>query len=117
MRVAAALACGLLLAASPASAQDYPTRTIRVLVSSAPGGLLDLLPRILGQKITESAGQALIIENKTGGNGAAAGAELAKAAPDGYTLMGAFHGVNAILPHMTSLPFDRARISHQSCIS
>jgi len=45
MKVAAALACGLFLAAAPASAQDYPPRTIRVLVSSAPGGLLDLLPR------------------------------------------------------------------------
>ena len=93
-------------AAIPASAQNYPTRPIKVLVSTAPGGLLDLLPRVLGQKITEATGQPVIIENKTGGNGAVAGAEFAKSAPDGYTLMGAFHGVNAILPHMTTLTFD-----------
>ena len=93
-------------AASPATAQNYPSRTIKVLISTAPGGLLDILPRILGQKITETTGQAVVIENKTGGNGAVAGAEFAKSTPDGYTLMGAFHGVNAILPHMTNLPFD-----------
>jgi tripartite-type tricarboxylate transporter receptor subunit TctC len=93
-------------AVSPATAQNYPTRTIKVLISTAPGGLLDILPRILGQKISETTGQAVVIENKTGGNGAVAGAEFAKSAPDGYTLMGAFHGVNAILPHMTNLPFD-----------
>ena len=95
---------------SPAQAQAYPSRTIKVLVSTAPGGLLDILPRILGQKITETTGQAVVIENKTGGNGAVAGAEAAKSAPDGYTLMMGFHGVNAMLPHMTSkLTFDPAK--------
>ncbi len=96
----------LFPAVQSATAQDYPTRTIRILISTAPGGLLDILPRILGQRITETTGQAVVIENKTGGNGAVAGAEFAKSAPDGYTLMGAFHGVNSILPHMTKLPFD-----------
>ena len=82
----------------------------RFLVSTAPGGLLDILSRILGQKITETTGQAVVIENKTGGNGAVAGGDTAKAPPDGYTLLMGFHGVNAMLPHMTSkLTFDPTR--------
>jgi tripartite-type tricarboxylate transporter receptor subunit TctC len=105
-RVAAILACALGSTAS-AQTQNYPSRTIKVMVSTAPGGLLDILPRILGQKITEATGQAVVIENKTGGNGAVAGGEVAKSTPDGYTLMMGFHGVNAMLPHMTSkLTFD-----------
>jgi tripartite-type tricarboxylate transporter receptor subunit TctC len=101
-----------LSAVAPASglAQDYPSRTIRILVSTAPGGLLDILPRILGPKITEATGQAVVVENRLGGNGAVAGAEAAKATPDGYTLMMGFHGVNAMLPHMTNnLAFDPTR--------
>ena len=82
--------------------QDYPSRTIKILVSTAPGGLIDILPRILGQKVTETTGQPVIVENRPGGNGAVAGAEAAKSPPDGYTLMMGFHGVNAMLPHMTS---------------
>jgi tripartite-type tricarboxylate transporter receptor subunit TctC len=104
--VAATLAC---VSATPvlAQAQTYPSRTIKILVSTAPGGLLDILSRILGQKITETTGQAVVIENKTGGNGAVAGGDTAKAPPDGYTLLMGFHGVNAMLPHMTSkLTFD-----------
>src|SRR5262249_31738421 len=101
--VAVAALCALSAAAPVcANAQDYPTRTIRILVSTAPGGILDLLPRILGPKITELTGQPVIVENRIGGNGAIAGAEVAKAAPDGYTLLMGFHGVNAMLPHMTA---------------
>jgi tripartite-type tricarboxylate transporter receptor subunit TctC len=106
MKLLAAVACGLLLAA-PAGAQDYPTKAIKILVSTAPGGLLDILPRILGQKITETTGQPVVVENRLGGNGAVAGEAAAKSPPDGYTLMAGFHGVNAMLPHMTSkLAFD-----------
>jgi tripartite-type tricarboxylate transporter receptor subunit TctC len=91
----------------PAFGQDYPTRTIRILVSTAPGGLLDILPRLLGPKITEATGQPVVVENRLGGNGSVAGEATAKAPPDGYTLMMGFHGVNAMLPHMTSkLAFD-----------
>jgi tripartite-type tricarboxylate transporter receptor subunit TctC len=107
MKLVTALAFALALATAPAGAQDYPSRTIKILVNTAPGGLLDLLPRVLGQKITESTGQPVVIENRLGGNGAVAGEALAKSTPDGYTLMMGFHGVNAMLPHMTSkLAFD-----------
>ena len=107
MKLLTAIACALALATAPAGAQDYPSRTIKILVNTAPGGLLDLLPRVLGQKITEHTGQPVVIENRLGGNGAVAGEALTKSTPDGYTLMMGFHGVNAMLPHMTSkLAFD-----------
>ena len=107
MKLATAFALALALATVPAGAQNYPSRTIKVLVSTAPGGLLDILPRLLGQKITEDTGQAVVVENRLGGNGSVAGEAAAKSPPDGYTLMMGFHGVNAMLPHMTSkLPFD-----------
>ncbi len=83
------------------------SRTIRILVPNAPGGLVDILPRVLGQKITETTKQAVVVENRIGGNGAVAGAEVARSAPDGYTLLMSFHALNAMLPHMTSkLTFD-----------
>jgi tripartite-type tricarboxylate transporter receptor subunit TctC len=108
MAVIIALVVGF--AAHSALGQDYPTRTIRIFVSTAPGGLLDLLPRILGPKITELTGQPVVVESRMGGNGAVAGEATAKSPPDGYTLMMGFHGVNAMLPHMTSkLAFDPTR--------
>jgi tripartite-type tricarboxylate transporter receptor subunit TctC len=91
-----------------AAGEAYPARAIKILVSTAPGGLLDILPRIFGQKITEATGQpVVVVENRLGGNGAVAGEAAAKSPPDGYTLMMGFHGVNAMLPHLTSrLAFD-----------
>jgi tripartite-type tricarboxylate transporter receptor subunit TctC len=108
---AAALLAGIAaVAAGSAVGQDYPSRTIRILVSTAPGGLLDILPRILGQKITEATGQPVVVENRLGGNGAVAGDAVARAPADGYTLMMGFHGINAMLPHMTGkLAFDPAK--------
>jgi tripartite-type tricarboxylate transporter receptor subunit TctC len=67
---------------------------------------MDVLPRILGHKITEQTKQPVLIESRLGGNGSLAGAEVARAKPDGYTLMMGFHGVYAMLPHMTKLTFD-----------
>src|SRR5262245_37411840 len=93
--VAVVLLAVLGLAAAPGGAQDYPARTIKILVSTAPGALLDILPRILGQKITESTGQPVVVENRLGGNGAVAGEAAANSPPDGYTLIMGFHGLNA----------------------
>ena len=66
-RASAALVAVILFGTVPAArlaaAQDYPSRTIKILVSTAPGGLLDILPRILGQKITEMTGQPVVVEN------------------------------------------------------
>jgi tripartite-type tricarboxylate transporter receptor subunit TctC len=105
--VAAVLVLGMALATIPAIGEEYPSRTIRILVPQAPGGLVDLLPRILAKKIMENAKQAVVVENRVGGNGVVAGADVARSAPDGYTLLMSFHALNAMLPHMTDrLSFD-----------
>jgi len=103
---AAATAAVPVGARSSALADNYPARAVRIVVPQAPGGLVDVLPRILAQKITEATKQPVVVENRVGGNGATAGAEVAKAPPDGYTLMMSFHALNAMLPHMTKLAFD-----------
>jgi tripartite-type tricarboxylate transporter receptor subunit TctC len=64
--VAATLAIALGPAAPPASSQDYPLRPIKIIVPVAPGGLVDILPRIFSQKITESTSQPVIVENHPG---------------------------------------------------
>ena len=91
----ATLALSLGLAAATASAQGaagYPARPIKIVVPFAPGGTTDALARLLGQRLTQSWGQPVVVENKAGA-GATLGADLvAKSAPDGYTLlMGATH--------------------------
>jgi tripartite-type tricarboxylate transporter receptor subunit TctC len=109
--IATALIIGLAGAvAVPASSEEYPSRTIKIVISQPPGGLMDILPRILGQKITETTRQAVVIENRLGGNGTVAGADVARSTPDGYILMMGFHGLNAMLPHMTKLPFDPSKV-------
>jgi tripartite-type tricarboxylate transporter receptor subunit TctC len=104
--LAAIMPAALIAARSPALAQDYPAHAIKIIVPQAPGGLVDILPRILAQKITEITKQPVVVENRVGGNGATAGTEVARAQADGYTLMMSFHALNAMLPHMTKLAFD-----------
>jgi tripartite-type tricarboxylate transporter receptor subunit TctC len=101
------LAGVLNLAQGSASSEEYPSRPIKILVPQAPGALVDTLPRVLGQKLTEATKQPILVENRMGGNGAIAGAEVTSSAPDGYTLLSSFHALHAMLPHMTSkLRFD-----------
>ena len=87
---------------------------------TAPGGMADLLARTLGQKLTEAGGQPVVVENRTGAAGVVAADAVAKAPPDGYTLMLGFHGVLSILPHLTKLPYDPAKdlipVSHLALI-
>src|SRR5512144_2973266 len=95
-----------LVAAAAASAQDYPTRTIRVIVPFSPGGAVDGPMRLIAQELAKRLGQAVIVENKPGA-GATIGTEVvAKAAPDGYTLLLASQ-TNAISATLYSrLAFD-----------
>ncbi len=79
-------------AASIAHAQAYPTRPIKIEVPFAPGGSQDVIIRLVSQKVAGSLGQPLVVENKAGAGGAIAAETVAKAAPDGYTLLMASGG-------------------------
>ena len=89
-----------------AHAQNYPNRSIRVIVPFAAGGAVDVLARLMGGKLTEQVGQPVIIENRPGAGGTLGADAVAKAAPDGYTILQNTSG-GAIAPALyKSLPFD-----------
>ena len=98
-----ALACMAL----PASAQPYPNKPVRLIVTFAAGGGTDLAARAVAPKLSEALGQPVVIENRAGANGAVGAEATAKAAPDGYTLMVGAAGTLAVAPHLNSkMPFD-----------
>lgn len=102
----AAFAAFAMLFATAAFAQ-YPTRSIRILVTIPPGGAPDIAARLVAQKLTESLGHPVVVENRTGANGNVAGEVVAKATPDGYTLLLAADSLIAINPHLYSkMAFD-----------
>jgi tripartite-type tricarboxylate transporter receptor subunit TctC len=99
-------AIALLASALPASAQNYPSRSIAVVVPFPAGGSADTLARLIGQMLSERLGQAVIVENKPGAGGNLGTDAVAKAAPDGYTLLLTPSSI-AIAPALyTKLPFD-----------
>lgn len=85
----AGLVAGLLVAifSSLGSAQTWPARPVRIIVPFAPGGGVDTVSRLLAQKLTEQTGGAFVVENRAGGGGLVGADLVAKAAPDGYTLL------------------------------
>ncbi|TYO62007.1 tripartite tricarboxylate transporter substrate binding protein [Bradyrhizobium hipponense] len=85
--LAAAIACLTLAAAETASAEAWPTRAIRIVVSTPPGGITDAFARAYGDYISQKLGQPVIVENKTGASGALAAQLVKDSSPDGYTLM------------------------------
>jgi len=100
----------LLAVMTPAHAQNYPTKPIRVLVPFAPGGVVDTSTRILTNKLTERLGWTFVIDNRPGGNGFIAVGIAAKAPADGYTLLSAHTGEFAVNPAMfKSVPYDYER--------
>src|SRR5687767_8473868 len=100
----------LLLWAFAAWGQDYPSRAVRVLVPFPPGGAPDLVGRTLANRLAERLGQPFVVENRTGAGGNIAAEAVAKAAPDGYTLLAASDGPLVINPNVyASVPFDTLR--------
>jgi tripartite-type tricarboxylate transporter receptor subunit TctC len=80
-------ALALARSAAPARAQLYPSRPIRMVVPFAPGGTTDFVGRVMGEKMSELAGQRFFVENKTGAAGAIGMRDVASSAPDGYTVL------------------------------
>jgi tripartite-type tricarboxylate transporter receptor subunit TctC len=98
--ILSALPC-LLLSATTASAQSFPAKPLHIVVPFAPGGAVDTIARVIGQRMSEQMGQPVIVENHPGAS-ANIGAELvARAAPDGYTLL---LGANGLATNMTLFP-------------
>src|ERR687897_3200284 len=102
------LACFIVLFSSAVAAQaDYPNRPIRLIVTVPPGGAADFIARLVGGKISESLGQPVLVENRGGAGGTIAADAVAKAAPDGYTLLQNSITTHGVGPHLYSkLPYD-----------
>ena len=106
------LVAGALLAAltaSTSSAQSYPSKPLRIIVPLAPGGGNDTVARLVGQKLSESMNQSVIVENRAGGGGVIASEIVAKAPPDGYTLYLVSTSLTAAPALHQKLPFDTLR--------
>ena len=97
------------LTASTSSAQSYPSKPLRIIVPLAPGGGNDTVARVVGQKLSESMNQSVIVENRAGGGGVIASEIVAKAPPDGYTLYLVSTSLTAAPALHQKLPFDTLR--------
>ncbi len=110
-KMVAALAAGLLVLATSVAAgeQDYPSRTVKIIVPFTPGGSTDIVARHIAAKLRDSLGQPVVIENKPGAGGTLGTDLVAKSEPDGYTIgiVPGAHAINASL--YKSLPYDTLR--------
>src|SRR5436309_9973109 len=86
------------LSSAPARAQTFPDRPIKMIVGFSAGGGTDVIARILAQKLSESLGQTVVVENRTGASGLIAAEAVAKSTPDGYTLMMGSQTTLAVAP-------------------
>ena len=105
-----AMACLCVAAVNAsASAQDYPSRPIKLVVGFAAGGTTDFMARLLADKLRSPLGQPVVVENRTGANGALGAEFVAKSAADGYTLYFTTAGVATVYPHLKPAPYDTLR--------
>src|SRR5882762_6008873 len=103
---------GCIAGATAASAQTYPSRPITFTVTAAAGGVTDVVARALGQRLSETWGQQVVIENKGGAAHVVGAQSVAKAAPDGYSLLVAEAGTFTINPTLYGkgkLPYDEEK--------
>jgi tripartite-type tricarboxylate transporter receptor subunit TctC len=101
-----AFAFAFLLAAGAVSGQSYPSKPIRLVVPFAPGGSSTLVARFMSEEMAKALGTSIVIENKPGGGGNIAMQEVARAAPDGYTLMVGYVGTHGTNPAVRKLQYD-----------
>ena len=107
--VSAGILVGPICEASHAD-EIYPSRSITLVVPVPPGGAADFIARLLGQKLSDRLGQPVIISNRSGASGTIASDNVAKSAPDGYTLLLNSITTHGIGPHLyTRLPYDPVR--------
>jgi tripartite-type tricarboxylate transporter receptor subunit TctC len=104
----AALAA-ILGPALPAAAQSYPTKTVKIVAPVQPGGGVDLTARTVAEQLTRSMGQSFIVENLSGGGGVIASQTVARAAPDGYTLMLGYVATHGTVPAVRKVPYDAVK--------
>ena len=102
----ASIAAAIALATAPAMAQGWPDKAVRILVPAPAGSSLDVLARTIGEKLKDKFGATVIVENKPAAGGTVATAEVAKAAPDGHTLLLGFNGPLATGPLVQKVPYD-----------
>ncbi|MCE9639709.1 MAG: tripartite tricarboxylate transporter substrate binding protein [Betaproteobacteria bacterium] len=109
MNKAIAAACCAWCVIGTASAQNYPSKAVRIIVPYPAGGTSDILARLLSAKLNELFGQPIVVENRPGANGNIGADLVAKSAPDGYNMLLADLGALTISPSIYKLPFDVVR--------
>jgi tripartite-type tricarboxylate transporter receptor subunit TctC len=101
--------CVACIASTAVSAEQYPVRPVRVIVAGAPGSATDFTARLIAQRLTETWGQPLVIDNRSGAGGIIAHELGSKAAPDGYTLIFSTSAGLVINPLLSKVPYDTFR--------
>ena len=109
MRALKLLLVSLLLVSGFAHAQSWPTKSVRFVVPFPPGGSTDVAARSLADKLSQSLGQQVVVDNRGGAGGALGTGEVARAAPDGYTILFAANAVSILHLAVKGLPYDMMR--------
>ncbi|MFM9970129.1 MAG: Bug family tripartite tricarboxylate transporter substrate binding protein [Burkholderiales bacterium] len=102
-----AIGAAILAASSAAFAQTWPAKPVRMIVPFPPGATLDTMTRLVSQKVTESTGQPVVVENRAGANGMIGSEFVSKSAPDGYTILATTTSTHISAPYLVKkLPYD-----------
>lgn len=109
-RTALLVAALLALSSMPGKAQSWPSRPIQIIVSSGAGGAADIMARLVGEQLSTALGQPVVVENRPGAGGNTGAIAVARANPDGYTLLMSGSPTHSVAPHLfKNLPYDPMR--------
>ena len=108
-RFAASLLAVVALLPAPGAAQPYPVKPVKIIAPAQPGGGLDLIGRTVADQLSRAMEQSFIVENSSGGGGLIASMAVARAAPDGYTLMVGYVGTHGTNPAVRKVPYDAVK--------